>query len=71
LIKSYDKSSLEDGSHQENVWGADWYPESRKVGFGALINIRPQHGNLKMEIEDSRLRERIETIVRTLLESDV
>jgi hypothetical protein len=61
---------LEDGSQQEDIWGADWYPESRTVGFGALINIRPQQGNRGMEIENPRLRERIETIVRTLLEVD-
>jgi hypothetical protein len=30
-----------DGSYQKNIWEADWYPESRNVGFGALINIRP------------------------------
>ena len=59
---------LEDGSHQENIWGADWYPESRTVGFGALINIRPQQGNRGMEIEDPKLRANIETIVRRLLE---
>jgi hypothetical protein len=39
---------LEDGSRQENVWGADWYPESRALGFGALINIRPHQGNRGM-----------------------
>ena len=59
---------LEDGSRQENIWGVDWYPESRTVGFGALINIRPQQDNRGMEIENPRLRERIETVVRTLLE---
>lgn len=59
---------LEDGSRQENIWGADWYPESRTVGFGALINIRPQQDNRGMEIENPRLRDRIETVVRTLLE---
>jgi hypothetical protein len=59
---------LEDGGRQENIWGADWYPESRTVGFGALINIRPQQDNRGMEIENPRLRERIETVVRTLLE---
>lgn len=59
---------LEDGSRQENIWGADWYPESRTVGFGALINIRPQQDNRGMEIENPKLRERIETVVRTLLE---
>jgi hypothetical protein len=60
---------LEDGSRQENIWGADWYPESRRVEFGALINIRPQQGNRGMEIEDPKLREEIEIIVRRLLET--
>jgi len=59
---------LEDGSLQEHVWGADWYPDSRSVAFGALINIRPRQGNMGMEIQDSRLRNRVETVVRTLLE---
>lgn len=31
---------LEDGSRQENVWGADWYPDLKRLEFGALINIR-------------------------------
>jgi hypothetical protein len=61
---------LEDGSRQEDVWGADWYPESRTVGFGALINIRPEQGNRIMEIEDPKLREKIENVVRQLLEGD-
>ena len=51
---------LEDGSRQEDIWGADWYPESRKVEFGALINIRPNQDNRGMEIEDPKLREKIE-----------
>jgi hypothetical protein len=65
-----EEALLEDGSQQENIWGADWYPDTRTVGFGALINIRPQQGNRGMEIEDPKLRERIETIVRSLLEGD-
>jgi hypothetical protein len=59
---------LEDGSRQEDIWGADWYPDSRKVEFGALINIRPHQGNRGMEIGDSQLRAKIETIIRSLLE---
>jgi hypothetical protein len=59
---------LEDGSRQENIWGADWYPERRAVEFGALINIRPDQGNRSMEIEDPNLCERIEMIARALLE---
>ena len=59
---------LEDGSLQEDIWGADWYPESRTVRFGALINIRPRQGNRSMEIQDPVLRRRVELVVRNLLE---
>ena len=65
-----EEALLEDGSKQEDVWGADWYPEFRTVGFGVLINIRLTQSNRGMEIENPRLRERIETIVRNLFEVD-
>jgi uncharacterized protein DUF5674 len=61
---------LEDGSRQDDIWGADWYPDTRKLEFGALINIRPDQGNRSMEIEDPKLRDRIETITRALLQVD-
>lgn len=59
---------LDDGSHQENIWGADWYPDVRQVRFEAFINIRPRHGNRTMLIQDSNLRTRIEQIVRSTFE---
>lgn len=58
---------LEDGSQQENIWGADWYPETNTVECIALINIRPRQGNLKMEIQNPALRKRIESIAQRLL----
>jgi hypothetical protein len=66
-----EEALLEDGSRQGDIWGADWYPESRIVEFGALINIRPHQGNRGMEIEDSKLRERIKTIIRSLLQDNL
>jgi hypothetical protein len=59
---------LKDGSQQEDIWGADWYPNTQEVGFEALINIRPRQRNYGMEIQDSDLREQTETIVRRLME---
>lgn len=59
---------LEDGSGQEDVWGADWYPDSRMVAFSALINIRPHQNSPGMEIQDPKVRTKIETIVRRLFE---
>ena len=32
---------LEDGSRQEDIWGADWIPSTHEVRYEALINIRP------------------------------
>jgi len=59
---------LEDGSRQEDIWGADWYPGSKTAEFVALINIRPRQNNRGMEIEDPELRTKVETIIRRLLE---
>ena len=63
-----EQNLLEDGSRQEDIWGADWYPQSREVAFEALINIRPRQQNFGLEIQDSTVREQIEAIVRQLLE---
>ena len=62
-----EQTLLENGSLQENVWGADWYPEIRRVEFESLINIRPRQQNRSMEIKDPALREKIAIIVRNLL----
>ncbi len=59
---------LNDGSMQENVWGADWFPFTRQVTFESLINIRPSQDNFSMEPQDPELRENIETIVREIFE---
>lgn len=61
---------LEDGSQQHDIWGADWYPLDREVGFEALINIRPRQQNFGLEIADPALRSRVEAVVRRLLEVD-
>lgn len=58
---------LEDGSQQQDVWGADWYPSDRSVGYESLINLRPRQGNRSMEIQDPTIRERVTQIVQQLL----
>lgn len=59
---------LENGSQQQNIWGADWYPSAKAVGFESLINIRPRQQNFNLELQDAELRSRIEKITRRLLE---
>lgn len=59
---------LEDGSRQEDIWGADWIPSTQQVRYEALINIRPRQNNPAMEIRDPSIRHRVTEIVRGLLE---
>ena len=59
---------LEDGSAQEDIWGADWNPANRQVTFESLINIRPRQNNPSMEILDPKRRDHVAQIVRHLLE---
>ena len=58
---------LEDGSRQEDIWGADWIPSTQQVRFEALINIRPRQNNPAMEILDPSIRDRLAEIVQNLL----
>ena len=48
--------------------GADWIPVSQQVRFEALINIRPRQNNFSLTILDRDIRERMERVVRDLLE---
>ncbi len=57
---------LENGSNNDNVWGADWYPFSQKVEYEAMLNIRPRLGNRSMFLQDPELRAMIATIVDNL-----
>lgn len=59
---------LEDGSKQEDIWGADWIPHTKQISFEALINIRPRQNNPSMKIKDMVIREKLEEIARGLLE---
>jgi len=62
-----EEALIEDGSRQDNVWGADWYPDTGSIEFNAIINIRPGQGNRSLEIASAELRGRIELVVRERL----
>jgi hypothetical protein len=64
-----EQTLLDDGCQQEDIWGADWYPDLNQVGFESLINIRPHQQNFSFAVQDSILREKIELIVQRLLEA--
>ena len=61
---------LDDGSRQEHLWGINLYPEQSSgdfIEFVSLINIRPGQGNRDMEITDAALRDRISTLIQSLV----
>ena len=67
LHSDCEQALLDDGSRQGDVWGADW-DSAGEVRFESLINIRPQQGNLGLELQSSQLREQVERIARSILE---
>lgn len=57
---------LNDGSHQEDIWGAGLDLETNEMDFDSLINLRPSQ-NRSREILDKNIREKVEAITRSLL----
>lgn len=58
---------LDDGSEQDDLWGANWFPGERRIAFESLINIRPRLGNRSIIIQDEALRRQVEDITRHIL----
>ena len=58
---------LQNGSRQEDVWGADWYPQTKKIRFEAMINLAPRRKNRSMEIQDPKIQSKVKEIIQNLL----
>jgi hypothetical protein len=61
---------LEEGSAQEDLWGANYYPgrgTADCIEYTSLINISPARGNRSMEIQDEGLRQRVREITWRLI----
>lgn len=58
---------LDDGSAQDDLWGANWYPAEQRIEFESLINIRPALGNRSIILQSEALRQPMEAITRALL----
>jgi hypothetical protein len=57
---------LEDGSEQDDLWGANWYPAEERIAFESLINIRPRLGNRSILIQSQELRNAVESVTRDI-----
>ena len=61
---------LEDGSRQDDLWGANYYPGRGRDGcieYTSLINISPSRGNRSMEVQDPALRDRVRELTFALV----
>ena len=61
---------LEQGSRQEDLWGANYFPglgPERSIEFTALINIRPARGNRSMEIQSQEARDGVRRLVTAIV----
>ena len=57
---------LDNGSEQDDLWGANWYPDEQRIEFESLINIRPRLGNRNILIQDEDLRQKVESVTREI-----
>lgn len=61
---------LEEGSHQDDLWGANYYPgegSENCIEYTAPINIRPAQGNRSMEVADESTRRAIREVTFELI----
>lgn len=59
---------VEDGSKQSDIWGFNIvFTKDNKyfLEYTAMINIKPAAGNRDMEIQDSKIKDRIKKIVES------
>lgn len=58
---------LDNGSEQDDLWGANWFPAEQRIAFESLINIRPRLGNRNILIQSEELRKQVESVTREIL----
>lgn len=58
---------LELGSEQDDLWGANWYPDEQHIEFESLINIRSRLGNRSIIIQSDQMRAQVGAVARELL----
>ncbi len=62
---------VEDGSQQDDLWGANWFPGEQRIEFESLINIRPRLDNRSLVLQSDRLRQPVEAVAREFLGGSV
>ena len=61
---------LKQGSKQQNLWGANFYPAhspGERIHYTALINIRPHQDNPSLEILNESIKIKIKNLIEKLI----
>lgn len=65
-----EKDLLDQGSHQDNLWGINLYPDldgEQFIEFDSMINVRPRLNNFTRGVEDKLLQAKIIAVVNKLV----
>lgn len=62
-----EKLLIAGGSKQQDLWGGGLDLTSGEIDFNSMINLRPNQANPSRDVLDSKIREKIEEIVRKIL----
>lgn len=60
---------LKYGCRQENLWGGGIDLETGEITYDSMINIRPNQGNNKREIQSDAIKEKFKTIIERVFEN--
>lgn len=61
---------LQNGSHQENLWGINIYSKKTEgdfIEFDSMINVRPSQNNRSRGVESAEIQLKIREIVNKLI----
>lgn len=62
-----ERSLLNEGSKQADLWGGGIDLETDEIDFDSVINLRPGQGNSSREVLNQPIRKEMENIIRSLL----
>lgn len=60
----------QEGAQREDTWGINLYPEKSDedfIEFDSMINLKPGLGNRSRGVENTKIQEKIKTIVNKLI----
>lgn len=60
-----EKILLEQGSLQSNIWGGGIDLKTKIIDCNAFINIRPNDNNTSSEIQDPKIRQEFDDLMRS------